>query len=225
MAIWDDVLTERDKLVFKTGGFAARIGFGERPALMIIDVNYNFVGDKPEPILESVKRFPLSCGVEGWAAVHQISSLLPLTREKRIPVIYGNVDMRPTPEGWRNMKSSRRKEIYNTPGTNEIVREIAPAANDIVIYRLRPSMFLGTPLLSMLNAMQIDTLLICGTTTSGCIRATVVDAFSYGYRAVVIEECTFDRGEASHKINLFDMNAKYADVLSITEVKDYLMKL
>ena len=60
MAIWDDVLTERDKLVFKKGGFAARIGFGQKPALVIIDVNYNFVGDKPEPVLESIKRFPLS---------------------------------------------------------------------------------------------------------------------------------------------------------------------
>jgi len=225
MAIWDDVLTERDKQVFREGGFAARIGFGEKPALVIIDVNYNFVGDKPEPVLEAVKRFPLSCGEEGWAAVHQIASLLSLSRQKRVPVIYSNVDMSPTPPGWRNMKSSRRKEIYATPETNDIVREIAPAENDIVIYKRRPSIFFGTSLVSILNSLGTDTLLVCGCVTSGCVRASVVDAFSYGYRVVVIEECTFDRGQASHKINLFDMNAKYADVLSATEVKEYLSKL
>ena len=225
MAIWDDVLTERDKLVFKEGGFAARIGFGQKPALVIIDVNYNFVGDKPEPVLESIKRFPLSCGEEGWDTVQQIASLLPLAREKHVPVVYSTVDMSPTPPGWRNMKSSRRKEIYATPETNDIVREIAPAENDIVIYKRRPSIFFGTPLVSILTSLETDTLLVCGCVTSGCVRASVVDAFSYGYRVVVIEECTFDRGQATHKINLFDMNAKYADVLSVIEVKDYLTRL
>ncbi len=225
MAVWDDILTERDKQVFSEGGFGARIGFGEKLALVIIDVNYNFVGDKPEPVQESVKRFPLSCGQEGWEAVHQIASLLPLAREKRVPVIYSTSDRSPAPEGQRTMIPSRRQEIRAHPERNNIVKEIAPAENDIVIYKRRPSVFFGTPLVSMLIVLQTDTLLICGTTTSGCVRASVVDAFSYGYRVAVIEECTFDRGQASHKINLFDMNAKYADVLSVTEVKDYLARL
>ena len=77
----------------------------------------------------------------------------------------------------------------------------------------------------MLNALQVDTLLVCGCTTSGCVRASVVDAIANNYKVIVIEECTFDRGEVSHKVNLFDMNAKYADVVSISEVRDYITRL
>lgn len=225
MAIWDDVITERDRAVFKKSGLAqVNIGFGKKPALVIIDVNYNFVGDKPEPILKSVERFPYSCGEEGWVAIHHIASLLRQARGKNIPIFYTTMDVGLKPDGWLSMKSARRKESHNQE-TNRIVDEIAPAESDIVIYKSRPSIFFGTSLLSMLNAMQIDTLIICGTTTSGCVRASVVDAFSYSYRVIVIEECTFDRGELSHKINLFDMNAKYADVLSMLEVENYLKVL
>lgn len=87
MAIWDDVITERDKLVYQASGYGeGRIGFGQKPALVIIDVNHHFVGDKPEPILESIKHFPYSCGEEGWRAVNQITPLLPRLRKKRIPL-------------------------------------------------------------------------------------------------------------------------------------------
>jgi nicotinamidase-related amidase len=105
------------------------------------------------------------------------------------------------------------------------VREIAPSASDIVIKKLKPSAFHGTPLVGFLNDLHVDTLLICGTTTSGCVRASVIDAFSYNFRVGVIEECTFDRGKASHAINLFDMHAKYADVVGIDQVLDYLESL
>ena len=227
MAIWDSILTERDKKVFNLGEFAkARIGWGKKAALLIVDVNYNFVGTKREPILESLKHHPLSCGDEGWAAVDQTAPLLKLARLKKVPVIFSTVDMKmPTPAGWRNMKSARRSEILATPQTNDIVREIAPIAGEYVIYKLRPSVFFGTPLVSILTSLEVDTLIVCGTTTSGCVRATVVDAYSYGYRVVVVEECTFDRGQASHMVNLFDMNAKYADVLPASEVNAYLKNL
>jgi nicotinamidase-related amidase len=220
MAIWDKFLSERDKQVFNLGEFAkARIGWGKRPALLIIDCNYNFCGNQKEDILESLKKYPLSCGEDAWAAVEQTEPLLRLARTKHIPVIFSNVDMMtPQPPGWRNMKSSRRSEIYKTPQTNDIVRELAPLPGETVLFKMRPSVFHGTPFLSLLNSLEIDTLIVCGTTTSGCVRATVVDAYSYGYRVVVVEECTFDRGQASHAINLFDMNAKYADVLPVREV-------
>ena len=96
---------------------------------------------------------------------------------------------------------------------------------DIVIYKSRPSIFFGTPLLTMLAALKVDTLLVCGGTTSGCVRASVIEAHTNNFRVAVIEEGTFDRGQISHKINLFDMNAKYADVVSVSEVKDYIMRL
>lgn len=223
MAIWDDVITEKDKQIYAASGYGeGRIGLGQKPALVIIDVTYNFTGDKSEPTLESIKRFPYSCGEVGWQAIHQIGSLLNLVREKHIPVVYSVPSIEPKPDGWIPIKSTRAGEIGTAPENNRIVQEIAPVQNDLVIYKTRPSIFYGTPLLGMLHGLCVDTLLVCGTTTSGCVRASVVEAFSNNFRVAVIEECTFDRGEVSHKVNLFDMNAKYADVLSISEVRDYL---
>src|SRR3989338_4630787 len=88
MAIGDDVFTERDKAVFAKSGYGKKAGLGQRPAILIIDVNYNFVGDKPEPILKSVERFRNSCGEEGWESVHKIHDLLEEARKKHLPVFY-----------------------------------------------------------------------------------------------------------------------------------------
>lgn len=224
MAIWDDVITDADKEIYKKAGYGGgRIVFGNRPALVIVDVTYHFVGDKPEPVLKSIERFPLSCGENGWRAVHQIASLLPLFREKQIPIIYSRAEPS-LPKEWTK-GNPRSKEIMEIKIGNEIVREIAPAASDFIIHKLGPSVFLGTPLINVLTPLNIDTLFFCGGVTSGCVRASVVDAASYGFKVGVIEECTFDRGEVSHKVNLFDMDAKYARVVSIAEVKDYFDKL
>ena len=88
MATWDNILTQRDKEVFALSGYGKRAGFGQRPAVLIIDVNYNFVGDKSAPILESVKRFRNSCGAEGWEGVHRIRELLGEARKKHLPTFY-----------------------------------------------------------------------------------------------------------------------------------------
>jgi len=108
---------------------------------------------------------------------------------------------------------------------NEIVAEIAPRDGDVVIRKQKPSAFFGTPLIAMLNEVHADTVLVTGCTTSGCVRASAIDAFSYNFRVCVIEECVFDRGQASHKINLFDMNAKYADVILLNEAVEYIKRL
>lgn len=107
----------------------------------------------------------------------------------------------------------------------EIVKEIAPLAEESVICKSKPSVFYGTPLDSYLTLLKVDTLLVCGCTTSGCVRATVTDAFSRNLHVTVIEECIFDRFLASHKINLFDMHQKYADVVGVEEVKSLLRGL
>ena len=88
MRIWDQMITERDKQVYKLAGFGDRDEFGKTPALVIIDVNYNFVGDKPEALLESVKKFPHSCGEEGWIAVGKIRELLDVARPVNVPIYY-----------------------------------------------------------------------------------------------------------------------------------------
>src|SRR5258708_27274885 len=86
--IWNKFLTERDKAVFAASGYGARAGFGKRPALVIIDVNYNFCGDKPEPILESIKKWRNSCGEDAWVALPFIGALIDRAREKGLPEIY-----------------------------------------------------------------------------------------------------------------------------------------
>jgi isochorismate hydrolase len=105
---------------------------------------------------------------------------------------------------------------------NTIVEEIAPQQGDIIVRKQKPSAFFGTPLISMLNEVLADSVLVTGTTTSGCVRASVIDAFSYNLKVSVIEECVFDRGQASHKINLFDMAMKYADVIPLKEAIEYI---
>ena len=229
--VWNKFLTERDRQVFAAGGFGARAGFGKRPALLVIDVNWAFCGEEPKPILESIKRWRTSCGEEAWVALPYIKRLIEAARQKGLPVIYttgGGRDDRWDRGSW-DWKSSRAAEGDGPGGTvrrnidgNEIVAMIAPGPRDIVIKKQKPSGFFGSNLASYLTLLQADSLIVTGTTTSGCVRATVVDAFSLNYRVILAEEGCFDRSEASHALSLCDMHAKYADVVSTDEVLAYV---
>jgi maleamate amidohydrolase len=227
MPTWDDLLTERDRQVGRHSGYGRMAGLGRRPAVLVIDVNVAFCGDRPEPILESIKRWRNSCGLEAWAAGEKIATLLDAARAKRVPVIYTTaLDTRPDGFGTGRSpaRNARRTEDLETEpeGGNEIHPPIAPKPQDLIIRKTRPSAFFGTPLVTHLIDLQVDTLLVTGTTTSGCVRASVVDAFSYDYHLAVIEDCVFDRTEASHAINLFDMQQKYADVIDLDAGLRYL---
>jgi nicotinamidase-related amidase len=228
--IWDQFLTERDKQVFAAAGFAAPAGFGKRPALLVIDVSYAFCGDKPEPILESIKRWRRSCGEDAWTAIDRIKPLLAQAREIGVPVIYTTGGFRD--DGWDmgswRWKSSRWKEKPTTPSgldEQEIVAPIAPQPHDIVIIKQKPSAFFSTGLMSYLNLLDCDSLIIMGTSTSGCVRATAIDSFSNNLHTAVVEEGCFDRSQASHAMALCDLNAKYADVVTAAEVSAYLATL
>ncbi len=104
----------------------------------------------------------------------------------------------------------------------DIIDEVEPLPGEAVLRKASPSAFWGTPLIGHLNALHVDTIITCGESTSGCVRASVVDGCTYRFRMTVVEECVFDRHEAAHAMNLFDMNQKYADVLPLQEVLDYL---
>lgn len=226
--IWDKFLTERDKAVFAAAGFGALAEWGKRPALLIIDVNYAFCDETPKPILESIKKWRTSCGEDAWAAIPVLRRLIDRCRGKGIPVIYTTGSRRA--DNWDagswGWKSRRRAEapVLEADGRdgNTIVDEIAPGPRDIVVLKQKPSGFAGTPLQSYLQLLGCDSLIIAGTTTSGCVRATVLDAFSQNFRCTVVEDGCFDRSEASHAINLCDMHAKYANVRPSAEVLDYL---
>jgi nicotinamidase-related amidase len=116
-------------------------------------------------------------------------------------------------EGWARERWRRQYEI---------MEQVAPIAGEAVLRKTAPSAFWGTPLVAHLNQLRVDTLLVAGETTSGCVRASVVDGCSYRYKMIVVEECVFDRHEACHAINLFDMHQKYADVVSLEAALDYL---
>jgi maleamate amidohydrolase len=201
--IWNKFLTERDKEVFAYSGYGARGGFGKRPALLVIDVNYAFCGDKPEPILESIKKWRNSCGEESWPAVAAIKTLIDKAHEKELPVLYTTGIRRDDnwdsgSWSWKNSRGAEKPKVAasNVEG-NQIVEDIAPGPRDIVIYKQKPSGFFGTNMASYL---------------------TLLDAFSLNYRVALAEEGCFDRSQASHAINLCDMNAKYADVVKTAEI-------
>ena len=211
-------LTERDKEVFGEGGYGGNFELGSRPLFLIIDVTYEFTGPVREPILDAVKKSRTACGEEGWLAVDCISRLLPVARAVGIPIIYTKMDR--TVKG-PFAKKKRGAERVMPEWWAGIAAEIKPVAGDAVIAKVAPSAFFGTSLPYLLIAGRIDTVVVAGGTTSGCVRASVTDAFSYGYKTAVIREGTFDRGEASGEMSLFDMNAKYARVISEKEAKDY----
>jgi nicotinamidase-related amidase len=229
--VWTKFLTERDKAVFAAAGYGERGGFGKRPALLVVDVIYAFCGDKSEPILESIKRWRNSCGEESWPAVAAIKSLIDKAHEKGLPVIYTTGVRREDnwdsgSWSWKNSRGGERPKVAATNRDgNEIVDEIAPAPQDIVILKQKPSGFFGTNMSSYLNLLGCDSVIVTGTTTSGCVRATVLDAFSLNYRVALAEEGCFDRSQASHAINLCDMNAKYADVVKTSEVLTFFDSL
>jgi maleamate amidohydrolase len=229
MAVWDEFITERDRKVFADAGYGSRGGFGERPALLVVDVNHRFCGDRPLPILESIQRHRNSCGEEAWSAIPRIQELLAAARARGTPVFFSTGA--PSKGGffgrgrWASKNDRVAEDLEDPAWGNQIVAQIAPQPGEITIEKDKPSVFFGTSLTSFLIDLAVDSLLVCGTTTSGCVRATVVDAFSLNYRVTVVEDATFDRGQASHAINLFDMSQKYADVVPTSEVVAYLASL
>ncbi|MEE2822967.1 MAG: isochorismatase family protein [Acidobacteriota bacterium] len=230
--IWDDFLTERDQEVFGAAGYGREAEFKGRPALLVIDVNYGFVGDEAEDIRDSITKFPNSCGAEGWEAMGRLVPVLEAARGRCLPILYTTADddhylldrhswgvKNKRVDQWRGGKDDTRVRA------NLIPDMIMPQPGEVTILKKKPSAFFGTPLLQYLITLGVDQLLCCGTTTSGCVRATVIDGFSHGYRVTVVEDCTFDRGQASHAMNLFDMNQKYANVMPSDRIVNYIHSL
>jgi nicotinamidase-related amidase len=225
MAVWDDLLSEEDRAVYELSGWGVRQGWGARPALLVVDVNYDFVGFPRAPIVESVRMWRNSCGEYGWQAVGQIARLLAGARDAGIPIVFTTA-AHDQGGDTRRGKCSRSGERLTVPGLgragNDIVDEIAPRAGEFVIRKHHASAFFGTTLPAYLIGKRVDSVIIAGTTTSGCVRATVVDAASYNFKVALVEDCVFDRWQISHKVALFDLNAKYADVVRLDETLDYL---
>jgi nicotinamidase-related amidase len=226
--IWDDVVSDRDREIYRAAGYTKRMGGGQNPALLVVDITYNFTGDKPEPVLESIKRFSDSCGEAAWESMKHTRRLLDLCRAQKIPVIYTKAVENRSPLmlggwTWKNARAANLTDIQKKIG-NQIAEPVAPQPGEIVIQQTGPRGFFGPALGRYLINLKVDTVIITGTTTSGCVRATVYDALAYGFRILIPEECVFDRGDLAHKASLFDMD-RYGDVVPLGEVVDYLTSL
>lgn len=219
---WEPFLSERDKEHDKLWGKTELSGFGSKPALILIDIYYSVLGTERQPIFESMKSWPSSTGLEGWAAVDKTAELLAVARESGIPVVH----VKGLDSGIKPWIHRKRGASLMTPEKRkkgmEIVAEVAPIDGEVVIEKTAPSGFQGTPLAFHLQSLGIDTLIVCGETTSGCVRASVVDAATARFKVGVVADCVFDRTEASHFMNLYDMHQKYADVVDVEMAKAYL---
>ncbi|MGY9105592.1 MAG: cysteine hydrolase family protein, partial [Alphaproteobacteria bacterium] len=200
--VWDAFLTDRDRDVFEASGYGARAGFGKRPAVLVVDVNYAFCGDKREPVLESIKRWRQSGGEEAWDALPILAQVIEVARKRELPIIYTTSQRRADnwdagSWSWKNVRSGEKPAQTNIPG-EEIMPQIAPGPKDIVIQKQKPSAFFATPLQNYLTLLRCDSVIVMGTATSGCVRATVTDAFSHNYRVTIVEDGVFERSQASH---------------------------
>jgi nicotinamidase-related amidase len=153
----------------------------------------------------------------GWSAVDALVPLVALFRGRGWPVMYPHVAPKVATEGGR--LAEKIPAIMNIPARGyEFVAEVAPHDGDVLIPKKHPSAFFATALCSHLIDKQVDTVVVVGCTTSGCVRGTVVDAFSLNFKVAVPQECVYDRSITSHKVNLFDIGQKYADVMTTKEL-------
>ena len=193
---------------------------GPRPALLAIDL-YNLVFEGgPRPVAEVIQTHPSSCGLHAWNAIAPLQELFALARSGGLPVFYTTVETRKEVDPDAVRATHRRERVGDD--AYRVRDEFRPEPGDVVIPKERASAFFGTPLIAHLRRQGVESLVVCGESTSGCVRASVVDAYSYGFHTVVVEECCFDRSLLSHAVNLFDMHHKYADVMHLAELKRHL---
>ena len=192
-----------------------QVGFGNRPAIVIVDMQVGFT--RPE--------YPTGKSPHIHRAVENTTRLLADARERNIPVASCNV-------AWGSEKDMQRWKVsalysgmfYGDPAT-EMDGRIFDPSYDFNFTKSAPSAFFGTPLVAFLVKQQVDTVIVTGCTTSGCVRGTVNDSFSHGFRTVVPEECVGDMEEGPHWDNLRDVGRRYADVVKLPDVIEWFERL
>jgi nicotinamidase-related amidase len=218
---WRDVIPPEDLEVY--GEYARDTFVGARPALLAVDLYELAYQGGARPVVELLATHPSSCGEHAYAAIEPTRRLLAAARAGGIPIVYSTRDTR-LPVAQR-LRSTERRTRPPDPALYAIRGDFQPQPDDLVVPKQRASTFFGTPLVAHLTQLGVQTVIVFGQSTSGCVRASAVDAYSNGFHVVVVEECCFDRSVLSHKVNLFDMHHKYADVLGVDEVVAHLERL
>lgn len=212
---WRGYVPDEELETYRKGGFARRIGFGRRAALLNIDTTHMFV----DPAYSQ-------CGRAMPQLLQALVALTEAFRALDLPIYYSRRDDRthPTYRGlWNEKLGTAGDHQYSRDArADEWPDAYAPRPQDRVILKNKPSCFFQTPLDSFLRYDGVDTLVICGISTSGCVRHGAVDAFSHNLRPILVEEACGDRSPAAHKANLFDMDMKFCDVERLDDVLDEL---
>lgn len=202
-----------DEEFFRQRGFGLKIGFGERPALIVIDMLKGFTD--PDMLLGS----NLAPQIEAQ------KPLLAVAHERNMPVIFSTVMYHEADIRDAGIWGLKQRGALTLTADSEAVKvdpRLDRRQSDSLLVKRYASCFFGTDLVPRLTSRRVDTLIITGCTTSGCVRATEVDAVQNGFRPMVVREAVGDRSVAAHEQSLFDLDAKYADVVSLDETLHYL---
>lgn len=229
--IWDRFLTEQDRAHLARSKPKVRYGFGRRAAVLSVDNYRAAVGDERLPLLEAIEHWPNASGPAGWEALDRIAVLFAHARAAGVPILHitGMAEEDTGIPGWSSRRGGRAKAVRDDEAQRDrhrrrydIVEQAAPLPGEVVLTKTAPSAFFGTPLLAHLLCQGIDTLIVIGEAVSGCVRATVVDGCSNRLNMIVVEDCVYDRHEATRAMNLFDIDQKYGDVIDLDEALSYL---
>ena len=186
-------------------------------ALLVIDL-YNLIfegGDRPVHEDGLLDRFPASCGEKAYQAIQPTNQLIGLFRDNGLPIFFSTKDFE---KSQKDGNATLRPRKIAKAEDYHIFPEIDFRSTDNLVKKLRASVFFNTGLNDQLARLDVANLFIVGESTSGCIRASVVDAFSLGYQVCVVEDCVFDQNPVSHAVNLYDMQHKYGQVIKLSEL-------
>jgi len=217
---WMKLIPEADLAIYRAGGFFRPVALGERPALIVVDVTLGFCGSPGLTLDQAIAEFPTACGPVAWEAMPRIARLVALFRERRLPVVFTGNDT--VANAYAGKATKGERPARPDPRFNDFPTEIAPREGEWVLMKTKASGFFQSPLAAHLVRERVDTAVVCGVSTSGCVRATAVDAFSHGLATFVVDDCCFDRSWFAHCANLFDLQAKYASVVSLDELATLL---
>lgn len=217
MRDWQKLIPPAELAAYQRSGFHGELAMGSRPALVVVDVTFGFTGTPGLTLEEAVAEFSAACGPSSWIAMPHIARLIAAFRTRALPIVFTR--SRLDDIGFTGKATKAKRAAKPLPARfNDFPDEITPAPGEWVLEKTKASAFFGTPLSAYMVRERVDSLVICGVSTSGCVRASVVDGFSHGYATFVVDACCFDRSPFAHAANLFDMNAKYASVVSPDEV-------
>ncbi len=223
MKDWEKIIPDFDRKIYEKSGYGGRQGIGRKPALLIIDMILGFTCTRPMATLEAIKEFRSSCGKVAWQSIPRIRKLLRSCRTQNVPVVYSTSDL-DFKAVFGNATKRAKESSTMSDLSMEFPQMIRPRRGEFIVRKARASAFFGTHLITYLVQKGIDSIIVTGCTTSGCVRATVMDGFSYGLSVFVVEDCTFDRSPFSHLVNLFEINSKYATVVSLEEALSYVQR-